>query len=379
MRLKKNINLKTPRKAFTLIELIVVIGIIGLIAAISLISLSSVREKSRNTRRVADIKQLHTALEMYYDETGHYPNNINNPIEANGNVYLKQIPTNPTPRDDGDCKNDDYIYATSSNSASGASSYYLAYCISQEIGGIDAGGNTATDQGLETKDCGIVKDVEGNIYHTVVIGTQCWMSENMRTTKYPDGSNITKGPSAHGASGWDTDQAQYSCPPNTSKNGEDCSAAGSLGMLYQWSAVMNGSTTEGAQGICPTGWHIPTDAEVYTLENYLSEGTCDASRSGWGCDPSGSKLAGNDAIDQNWPSGNLTNHADFDTSGFNEPAVGYRTTNGHYYGRASYFDFWSSSETGTSAWNRHLNYTRSDVNRYSRTKANGFSARCIKD
>ncbi|GAI09215.1 unnamed protein product, partial [marine sediment metagenome] len=99
-----------------------------------------------------------------------------------------------------------------------------------------------------------VNDIDGNTYNTIAIGTQCWMTENMRTTKYPDGSPITKGPVPHGAAGWDTDNAYYSCPPNSSNDGEDFAAAASLGMLYQWSAAMDGSTTEGAQGICPDGW-----------------------------------------------------------------------------------------------------------------------------
>ncbi len=70
-----------------------------------------------------------------------------------------------------------------------------------------------------------VDDVEGNTYSTVKLGNQCWMGENMRTTKYPDGSSITKGPSANKIAGWNTDLYYYSCPPNTSQNGEDCAAA----------------------------------------------------------------------------------------------------------------------------------------------------------
>jgi uncharacterized protein (TIGR02145 family) len=229
--------------------------------------------------------------------------------------------------------------------------------------------------------CGdTVQDIEGNTYGTVKIGDQCWMSENMRTTQYPDGSSITKGPSADGASGWGTDQGYYSCPPNSSNSGEDCAAADSLGMLYQWSAAMDGSTTEGAQGICPDGWHVATDSEWHTLEDYLSESTCDPSRDGsWDCDPAGSKLAGNDAADENWNSGTLTGHADFDSSGFNAPPSGSRYTNGSYVYRSSYAYFWSSSESGSYAWRRNLSDGYSTVFRYDNDKAYGFSVRCLKD
>jgi uncharacterized protein (TIGR02145 family) len=206
------------------------------------------------------------------------------------------------------------------------------------------------------------------------------MTENMRTTTYPDGTSITKGPSSDGASGWDTDSGYYSCPPNSSNNGEDCAAADSLGMLYQWSAAMDGSATEGAQGICPDGWHIATDAELYALEDYLSESTCDGSRDGsWDCDPAGSKLAGNDATDENWTSGTLTGHSDFDSSGFNAPPSGRRHTNGFYYNRSNNAFFWSSTESGSNAWRRSLYYGNSTVYRDDLNKAYGFSVRCLKN
>jgi uncharacterized protein (TIGR02145 family) len=206
------------------------------------------------------------------------------------------------------------------------------------------------------------------------------MTENMHTTTYPDGTSITKGPSSDGASGWDTDQGYYSCPPNSSNDGEDCAAADSLGMLYQWSAAMAGSTAEGAQGICPDGWHVASDAEWHALEDYLDEGTCDGSRDGsWDCDPAGSKLAGNDAADENWISGDLTGHADFDSSGFNAPPSGYRYTNGSYIFRSNYVNFWSSTESGSNAWRRNLYYGNSAVRRSDNTKAYGFSVRCLKN
>ncbi len=227
-----------------------------------------------------------------------------------------------------------------------------------------------------------IQDADGNSYETVQINDQCWMAENMRTTTYPDGTSITKGPSSDGASGWDTDEGYYSCPPNSSNDGEDCAAADSLGMLYQWSAAMTGSTTEGTQGICPDGWHVPTDDEWHALEDYLTAdgNTCDSTRDGdWDCDPAGSKLAGNDAEDEDWNSGTLTNHSDFDSSGFNASPSGYRVTNGGYDDRSSDANFWSSSESGGYAWRRNLRDSYSTVHRDDNDKAFGFSVRCLKD
>jgi hypothetical protein len=142
--------------------------------------------------------------------------------------------------------------------------------VSNQLGGkmttaVASGGGGGGGGGSFTCGTSTVTDVDNNTYNTVQIGTQCWMKENLRTTKKPDGSAITKGPAAHAGGGWGTDIGLYSCPPNAGNNGEDCAAAPIYGMLYQWSAAMNGSTTAGAQGICPTGWHVPTDAEWKTL------------------------------------------------------------------------------------------------------------------
>ena len=224
-----------------------------------------------------------------------------------------------------------------------------------------------------------VDDIDGNTYNTVLIGSQCWLKENMRTTKYPDGSAITKGPSAHGAAGWDNiNTAYYSCPPNTGNNGEDCAAAASLGMSYQWKAAMNGSTVQGAQGVCPTGWHIPTDAEWKTLEGELGMSVAQQDATGWRGTNEASKMADNVA-DQNWTAGNLTGDANFGSSGLKVGPSGFRGANGSYYGRSGLTYLWSSTESGPNAWGRHLNYTGTQVNRLTNYKAGGFSVRCVKD
>jgi len=232
-----------------------------------------------------------------------------------------------------------------------------------------------------------VTDIDGNIYNTVLIDDQCWMAENMRAITYPDGSPITKGDAAHGDPDWGADHGWYSCPPNAGNNGEDCGAAASLGMLYQWSAAMASSTTPaddppapGDQGICPTGWHVPTDAEQHILDDYLDETTCNGDRDGsYDCNPAGSKLAGNDAADADWAAGALDDPPYFDSSGFNAPPSGYRITLGNYFNRTYYAILWSSSEAGANAWYRLLFFNNVGVYRNDTTKAIGFSVRCLKN
>jgi prepilin-type N-terminal cleavage/methylation domain-containing protein len=123
------------QKGFTLIELLVVIAIIGLLSTMSVVALNSAREKSRNTKRLSDIKNIQTALELYYNDNNEYPPaDTENPITTNTITgYMNNVPDNPTPRDDGSCPDANYVY-TRANS----STYTISYCISEEINGITA-------------------------------------------------------------------------------------------------------------------------------------------------------------------------------------------------------------------------------------------------
>ena len=207
-----------------------------------------------------------------------------------------------------------------------------------------------------------VTDADGNVYATVpqVGGSQCWMAENIRTTKYPDGSSITRGPT--GAT-WDgNDNAYYAYPSNVTNTAEESLAniqANKLGFVYQWSAAMNGSTTQGAQGICPADWHIPTDAEWFALEDYLSPNTCTAGRQTWECDPAGTLLK---------------------ASPMSIPLSGLRNTDGSFLNRTSFAYVWSSLQFDASnSWRRYLQSGGSTVQRDYNPKARGLPVRCLKN
>ena len=228
------------------------------------------------------------------------------------------------------------------------------YCNAGVCNGTSACGTTTT-----------ISDADGNVYNTISISNQCWMATNMMTTKYPDGTAITRGGTTNT---WgNVDSAFYAYPPNTANTAEETLAniiSNNLGFVYQWSAAMHGSTVEGAQGICPTGWHIPTDAEQYILESRLKDltATCDAARSNaWDCASAGTKLKIGGS------------------SGANVPLAGYRNTDGSFYVRGTYVDLWSSSPSSTSAWYRFLNSTNATVYRFTNSKAYGFSVRCLKN
>lgn len=118
--------------------------------------------------------------------------------------------------------------------------------------------------------CGTVTDYDGNIYQTVYIGAQCWMKENLKTTHYSNGAAITKGESST--------NSYY--PHGSNKYYyiyDDSLTIPASGLLYSWGAVMNGAGSSsnnpsGIQGICPSGWHVPSNAEWCEMENYIEPG-----------------------------------------------------------------------------------------------------------
>ena len=130
--------MKNNKKGFTLIELLVVIAIIGLLATLSVVALNTARVKARDARRVSDIKQIQTALEMYFDTYSSYPTATS---DANLAKYMDDFPVNPSPQADGsNCTGfTNYIYAQASSGAS----YNLTYCLSS------SGKATATPAGIK--------------------------------------------------------------------------------------------------------------------------------------------------------------------------------------------------------------------------------------
>jgi uncharacterized protein (TIGR02145 family) len=195
---------------------------------------------------------------------------------------------------------------------------------------------------------GNVTDKDGNIYHTVNIGTQVWLVENLKVTRYRNGESIPN----------ITDNAQWSnltsgayCNYNN-----DINNVATYGRLYNWYAVND------SRGLAPAGWHIPIDAEWDILANFLG----------------GSATAGGalkDTILWKSPNTGATN-----SSGFSAFPGGYRSLNGNFDYLGDYAFFWSSTEYNTSnAWRRTMNYNDSRVVRYNYDKRSGFSVRCVRD
>jgi uncharacterized protein (TIGR02145 family) len=141
------------------------------------------------------------------------------------------------------------------------------------------------------------------------------------------------------------------------------------GGLYQWDEMMQYNTVQGAQGICPAGWHVPTDAEWTALTDFLG-----------GINVAGGKMKATGTIEAGtglWysPNGGATN-----SSGFSALPGGVRQYEGYFYHLGYYAYYWSSSEYDTSyAWLRYLSFGGGTVLLYCYFQGNGMSSRCVKD
>ena len=220
-----------------------------------------------------------------------------------------------------------------------------------------------------------VTDYDGNVYNTVQIGNQCWMQENLRTTHYADGTSISLGSYSSG-----TPPYLYYYPFNSSSTNP------TYGYLYNWAAVMHGASSSnaspsGVQGICPIGWHVPSDTEWGELENYVG------GQSNYLCGNDSNFIAKALASPTGWTSsegqcavGNMpsSNNA----TGFGALPAGAYSIDYNSCGNFSYSAFfWTSTgSTSQNAYRRVINYNSASLNSYNNlSKNNGFSVRCLKD
>lgn len=231
----------------------------------------------------------------------------------------------------------------------------------------------------------LLMDADGNRYNTVQIGQQCWMRENLRTKKYPDGTSILPG------EGCSTTVGYWYYPMNQAEN------MPTYGLLYNWQATMHGaasssSNPSGVQGVCPDGWHVPSDAECTQLINYVR-----GQSQNW-CGGDSLQFGKSLAATVGWDLGLDTctvgnpNFATNNATGFGALPAGYYTTSdmptaGSEFGGLGYVTFyWTSTGTYNSYgyndiyyWGLHANYALVIHNDLTDTDGDAHSVRCVKD
>jgi uncharacterized protein (TIGR02145 family) len=203
---------------------------------------------------------------------------------------------------------------------------------------------------------GSVTDIDGNVYRTFIIGNQEWMAENLKTTRYNDGTSVKYPGTDNGA--WESNTSgAYSW-----YNNDQAGYGGTYGALYNWHAVNTGK-------LCPSGWRVPSDDDWTKVTRFLIAGT---------------------EVKSSSDSLQFTDTGPADANGFNALPGGVRfsslpggsraVVNGYYYYIGETGRWWTS--TGSSpayAWYRSIYPDTGNVYRSDNYKENGFSVRCVRN
>ena len=212
---------------------------------------------------------------------------------------------------------------------------------------------------------GTVTDIDGNVYNTITIGTQTWMLENLKVSKYNDGTSI---PNVTDATAWAALTTGAYCDYNNLvANGTK------YGHLYNWYTVNTGK-------LAPTGWHVPTNAEWTTLQTYLIA-------NGYNYDGSttGNYIAKSLAAKTDWTASTTTgaigkNLTLNNSTGFSALPGGYRIDAGSFGECGNFGGWWSTDgDSAGSAWTRGLLYSGARLFSDSYDLQCGFSVRCVRD
>ena len=246
---------------------------------------------------------------------------------------------------------------------------------------INPDGDALSCQGIP-----VVVDIDGNRYNTVQIGQQCWMRENLRTKRYADGSPILEGEGHSTSVGYwyyPMDQAEY---------------MSTYGLLYNWPAAMRGAAPSslnpsGVQGVCPNGWHVPSDAECTQLFNYVRGQTH------FWCAGDSAKIGKSLAATAGWDLSGLdpctVGNPDYTTNnatGFGAVPAGFHSVpvvspSGSAAGGLGYVTFYWTCTGSLNAygdynvyyWGLHSNYEAVMHHDFADTDGDAQSVRCVKD
>ena len=219
-----------------------------------------------------------------------------------------------------------------------------------------------------------LNDIDGNVYNTVAIGSQCWMKENLRSTHYADNTPIPAGDTENSC----TEPYRYALM-------NDEANVPVYGYLYNWPAVMHGASSSytipsGVQGICPDGWHVPSVAEWTQLTTFVS------SQSQYVCGDDNRNIAKSLADTARWTfcGNNCAIGSDLSSNnatGFSVIPVGNRVYSSGFQNFGAYGFFWTCTEIyeSTTSFFYQFSFCDPRVDNGSLSRDVGYSVRCVKD
>jgi len=316
-------NNNSNNQAFTIVELLVVIVIIGILAAITIVSYTGITAKANISAVISDLANAKKQFALYYTEHGVYPTGL----QAGTNCPTGT--TNPSP-DTNYCLKPSSGTTLALNSGINGTTYSLRATKGSLLYSVSDNDTPAQTVAIDS--------------NWLTIGSQTWAKANLNVGTLVTGATTQTNNSV----------LEKYCYADSEAN---CTT---YGAFYQWDEAMQYTTTEGAQGICPTGSHIPSDNDWKILEMQLGTTQIEVDKSGvWRGTDEGTKLKSGGS------------------SGLNMPLAGYRDTSGPFVNLSSYTILWSSSESSTRAWTRYLYSGTAAVYRGTDAKAYGFSVRCL--
>ena len=296
-------------------------------------------------------------------------------IDQHGFCFsMQQKPTTKNNKTQLGSKNSTGSFASSLTGLTQNTTYYLRAYATNSVGtayGSEEIFTTNSESGGETGNFTDTRD--SHEYRWVKIGEQVWMAENLAylPSVNPSSSESNTDPYYY----------VYDYQGSSVSEAKATSNYATYGVLYNWPAAMAGASSSsanpsGVQGVCPDGWHVPSDAEWKELEMHFGMSQTEADGTEWRGTDEGGKLKETGTTHWYSPNTGATNE-----SGFSSLPGGYRDNNGNYTGMGLNACFWSSAEfvSGDNAWYRILYYDRSEVGRNGCSNDYGLSVRCIRD